>query len=373
MLIRIDSIHEARIQLAERVRLGEDVAEKIAVSAWGECLVERSARDPWPLKAHLENLGLQVVPLAGNEYCHFVSLDHTPKHLELASALKNVKTKSLIVFEPKAVHPLQHRVETRALYDNVLLQSERQKLLANERVLQWGNLPDSIDYNSKSLELLSRPEAEASLIKSVVFLNENKFSFVKGSQYKLRVLALRHLAAAGYRVVVGGRNWNRGLLWCTAAQLAVLARQLKVAKDLSLSNWAPFRLERHRNFQVVGPVEDGHGFLGSGTLALIIENDPDYVSEKLINALVAGAIPIYIGPDLGSTNIPESLIVRSEPNAKDIVEAIDRLTPSDLRKKGIEISKWIREPVNITPWTQSHCIRSLAREISTFVFEAGSK
>jgi hypothetical protein len=364
MLIRIDSIHGARMQLAERVRLGEDMAEKIGVSAWGECLVERSIRDPWPLKAHLEALGLEVVPLAGKDYCHFVSLDHTPKHLEMVSAVKSVKTKTLVVFEPKAVHPLQHRVETRILYDNVLLQSARQKLLANEQVLQWGNLSDSIHFKPQTLE------PEPKLIESIVFLNENKFSFVRGSQYKLRVLALRHIAAAGYSVVVGGRNWDRSLLWSLLAQLVVLFRQLKVAQDISLSNWTPFRLGRNANVQVVGPVEDGHRFLGSGTLALVIENDPDYVSEKLINALVAGAIPIYVGPDLDPTNIPESLIVRSEPNPKDIVEAINRLAPTDLRKKGIEISTWIREPLNTNPWTQSYCIESLAREISTFVCQA---
>jgi hypothetical protein len=56
--------------------------------------------------------------------------------------------------------------------------------------------------------------------------------------------------------------------------------------------------------------------------ALVIENSAEYMSEKLMEALFAGCIPIYVGPDPQEYGIPKELVIWTKPNIRAIEHSL---------------------------------------------------
>jgi hypothetical protein len=65
--------------------------------------------------------------------------------------------------------------------------------------------------------------------------------------------------------------------------------------------------------------------------ALVVENSQEYLSEKLFDAFFAGCVPIYVGPSLGSYEIPEGLVIQSEPTIPSLLKAIEKAGKLDMR------------------------------------------
>ena len=73
------------------------------------------------------------------------------------------------------------------------------------------------------------------------------------------------------------------------------------------------------------------GVAASKTLALsgykaslVIENSSGYMSEKLVDCILCGTIPIYVGEDSCSFGIPEDLVIQASPNIDSISNAISK-------------------------------------------------
>jgi hypothetical protein len=67
-----------------------------------------------------------------------------------------------------------------------------------------------------------------------------------------------------------------------------------------------------------GTVEDKLATMSKYKYALVIENSPEYMSEKLMEALFAGCIPIYVGPDPHDYGIPKNLVIWTRPTVRAI-------------------------------------------------------
>jgi hypothetical protein len=140
-------------------------------------------------------------------------------------------------------------------------------------------------------------------------LNANKSSFVGGSQYSTRRSLIKRLATLGFSVTVAGAGWSKSFQEQIKDSIGSFLFCLSQGE---LPDVTRFRVPIRPNIQNVrfsGIVADGNLFLQEHEFALVVENDPDYVSEKLFNALEAGCIPLYLGPRLRKLGIPESLIV----------------------------------------------------------------
>jgi len=55
---------------------------------------------------------------------------------------------------------------------------------------------------------------------------------------------------------------------------------------------------------------------------LIIENESDYISEKLFDAILAKTVPIYIGPNLERFNFLSKCVYQCEPSVRSIMEIL---------------------------------------------------
>ena len=67
--------------------------------------------------------------------------------------------------------------------------------------------------------------------------------------------------------------------------------------------------------------------------AIVIENDLSKLTEKIFDALYAGCVPVFVGPEIQEHVIPSDLYFRSEPNLDAISTAIERANsrPSKLQ------------------------------------------
>jgi hypothetical protein len=75
----------------------------------------------------------------------------------------------------------------------------------------------------------------------------------------------------------------------------------------------------------MGPVEDKLKTLRQYRFALIIENSDEYVSEKIVDALLAGVVPLYVGAELSRFGFPDGIANVCEPDERAIESTMKKL------------------------------------------------
>lgn len=158
-------------------------------------------------------------------------------------------------------------------------------------------------------------------------LLSNKISFHASELYSLR----RELAHRSTLIDVYGMNWN--------AEFFVKLRLFFVAlaKNPTFSFFRRGRYFFTTPKMYKGRVKDKILTHSKYLVSIVIENSPDYVSEKLFDCIVSKSVPIYVGPPLTDFGIPRELALTTKANFKDIEEAIRLLLMDEqLRKKYLE-------------------------------------
>jgi hypothetical protein len=340
---------------------------KIAISSWGYCLTERPMPDSWVLPQLLEREGFALTSIRDPEAEVFIALDYSRNSLSIAS--KNVprSRRLLIAFEPKAVNPAQHSRRVREKFAKSVVMSPLQILGESDQVLTLGALvPNEVNIHL-ALDAGSQRE------NAIVILNENKFSFVPGNNYKLRQLAIQELAKAGWQVHVGGANWTRGISWQIRKQLESLLFAIFSGSAVSLGNLRFSPRNWSRNITFHGRIPDGFAFMRRYKFALVIENDMSYVSEKLPNAILSGCVPVFVGPDLALHGIPGGVAISAKSEANHILKTFDRLGEStgfDVLSAGRE---WLCGPETINNFSHDVGLQRIVVTIKTFTQECMGK
>jgi hypothetical protein len=72
--------------------------------------------------------------------------------------------------------------------------------------------------------------------------------------------------------------------------------------------------------EYIGRVDDKFNAFSKYKYALIIENEADYVSEKLFDAIAAGCVPIYVGPNLSRYKNLAKCVMAFEPSVNLILD-----------------------------------------------------
>ena len=67
--------------------------------------------------------------------------------------------------------------------------------------------------------------------------------------------------------------------------------------------------------------------------SLVIENDDNYISEKLIDALLGGSIPIFIGGDFRRVGIPDASVVSNLFTPEEILNYIKSFKEEDISQR----------------------------------------
>ena len=170
-------------------------------------------------------------------------------------------------------------------------------------------------------------------IEKVVMINSAKFSANKNSLYGLRreISGQFHLLDIGYKLI--GDNWHM------KKTKELRERIWAVRKEVSAGNLPDFKEAFSKFFyrypEYCGRVDDKFVELSKYKYALIIENEADYISEKLFDAISAGCVPVYIGYDLSTFKKIALCTIEIEPNVDKIIDFFNADNTSLYKEKKI--------------------------------------
>ena len=197
-------------------------------------------------------------------------------------------------------------------------------------------------------------ETRSNRLQKFIILSGNNFSNSDQENYTLR----RELAfELKGKIDLWGRDWEIGIHKKMIRIVIEMLRTRKMPRSNAVSSFlkgVPWNK---------GPVTNKFSLMSQYRFGIAIENSSDYVSEKLIDMIISGVAPIYVGPDLKLHGYPENICIRADRNIDDIKVKMSRLMADEnlyeeVLKSGQDFlrSKEFGEMIN------SVVLRKLARQ-----------
>ena len=267
------------------------------------------------LRGELEALGVNVAqPQDQSAPSHILDIEYLGND-EAQWGHTPMTNRFLIASEPATVNPLQFTKHVSNKYFRVLVPSHLYPKHQNTVVWEGGY------FNSATKRTLF---ANDGMRRGCGIINENKFSFVRESNYLLRSKLIYSAIDSGLMLSVAGRNWTRGIAWTMAKlshHLLIAFRAARVhlrIRDVAFALF--FSSQRKRVSKLcVGFVRDSGEFLSNFKVAIVIENESSKVSGKVYDALASGCQCVYVGPPLDPSFFPEGFLFISKPEVSDIM------------------------------------------------------
>ena len=257
-----------------------------------------------------------------------VTLNDQPaaRHLQISLELPPERS-ALIVMEPRVTAPGMYTSRTLRRYQHRFAASQMWAASIGAEPFLW---PQRIQMNRI-------PNPNDSF--SATIINGEKRSAIEGSLYGLRRSVIQAFDDAGIPLAVFGPGWDNSVTRRMQEGGKAIARAMRarsrpnVVEALSQPSIHP----RH----VMGVAENKRDAFALAPITVVVENSPDYVSEKLIDAVCAGVMPMYVGPPLELFDLPRDIAIPVQPNPNDIAEALRRLTPSEIEDVISTGSAWL--------------------------------
>jgi hypothetical protein len=288
----------------------------------------------------VRDLGRYASPEAAPDCTIFVDLNQDPSRLIPGEISK--KPWILIRQEPRVVLPQNYKSDYIANF-SLIIDVGRTASDYVSRV----NWPQTWNLEHLESDNLGRER-----LNRFVVINANKISFVKGELYSLRRIA----AQKSPDVDVYGFDWDIDI----AARVKRLIDQLSVPIKYGL----PLSVRAHKGWfkqplMKKGQTQDKLETLAKYNYSLVIENSIDYMSEKLLDSLMAGTLPIYVGPDLRLFGIPDFAAIQTEPNVKSILKAVQEAKNVDIDAWRESIRTWLRSEGVEERWSSKFVMREI--------------
>ena len=207
----------------------------------------------------------------------------------------------LILWEPQSVMPWQYKKSVLKKFDLVIPMSPWRA--ENLGFNQWAFHPSSITPMQIDESLRK---------KNIVMINAAKFSANKNSLYGLRRKSSKKLFDMNVGYELYGQNWHmkkskelRERIWAVRKELMALnfPNLFEAFSDI-----------KYKYPEYMGPINEKLTKLAEFKYALVIENELDWITEKLFDALSAGCVPLYIGPNLSKFDQLSKCVIQLEPS-----------------------------------------------------------
>ena len=156
--------------------------------------------------------------------------------------------------------------------------------------------------------------------KTVVMINGAKFSANRNSLYGFRRKISKELYKYQIDYDLKGLNWKMSKLKEIRERIWAVRKELQARNMPSLKEAFSDYFYKYPEYK--GEVADKIFTLSQYRYSLIIENEADYISEKLIDAIIAKTVPIYIGPSLENFAFLSRCVYQCEPNVKSILKIL---------------------------------------------------
>ena len=254
----------------------------------------------------LETQGVEIIPSRlAMENTIFVAVEHHPStFLEVNQPIPS-KRRVLVCVEPFVINPMQFSNKVRARYGHVI--SISSELGPGNVDWLWdgghlGAVDEVKGFAERSAEANRQPN-------SVAMLNANKFSAVPGSLYKRRFDVLSEFAEMEIATYLGGYGW-RDSYWKQLKQVAYTsALSIRVGTRPLLSEFEKRNIKKLPKVRYIEDVMSAAGFFREFEFGIAIENQYGYFTEKALNVMLGGAIPLYLGCDPTKFGLPNDAII----------------------------------------------------------------
>jgi hypothetical protein len=252
----------------------------------------------------------------------YVSVDYNIENEELLRARKLAeKFNVLLRSEPHCVLPAGYSKKALELNNHIITFGRPNEDSTSE---VW---PQFWDEN-----LVTHKTHERNNVCTVI-VNANKLNLAKRELYTLR----RKCIASLNNLALYGDSWNTSVMVrIRVAIIEILKNPIKHLFAFSFHSRYWFS-----RWPLIHAPEDKNEVLVRYKVSLVIENELSYLSEKLFDALVAGCIPVYVGPEIGDYEIPKSLVFQTEPNLRSIENQISLALKSDYVSFLHELERWL--------------------------------
>jgi hypothetical protein len=193
----------------------------------------------------------------------------------------------------------------------------------------WIEFPPEIPRYSRS-QLGNR--------KKFAIVNEHKFSSSHRSNYGLRRKVILYFEKnKPLELDVYGKEWNTPKLLELKRRFSQIRNNRSLLKIDFKESFSDF----WRHYQSIsGHMSSECSGLQNYEFNICIENDSDYISEKVWKALYAGSIPIYTGPNLTYDPELEKCIVPATNKLTSlikVIEKLDEINSYELRQNAIDL------------------------------------
>ena len=114
----------------------------------------------------------------------------------------------------------------------------------------------------------------------------------------------------------------------------------------------------------LGVVDDKEGVLLRSQFAVVIENSAGYISEKLFDAVIAGCIPLFVGPELSQFGIPNDVVLRMPLRADAFPEAVQALTEAEADAILTAGRRWLASDATWERFAMPQALKRLATAVN---------
>jgi hypothetical protein len=279
----------------------------------------------------------------------------------------------LIRLEPSSVYPAQYTEKIESEYRLVI--SPGRTDLPKEQFVRW---PYEYQANPSTPELITPSIKDVVSAKIALGLYDydhwvkrpincsmvvaNKVSPNNSGNYALRREFAKSTPEGTLNVY--GALWRASFPQKFRHRLGLLSFALRSGSQVRLRSIFAGMFESYPN--IVGPILNKHDIIEQSKFSLVIENSDEYISEKLIDALIGGSIPIYIGASLHNSGIPEDLVLGFESNPYELGGFLENLDEKIITDK-LELIKRFLNGKELLAWEASSVLKEIAIQIDSLV------
>jgi hypothetical protein len=346
------------------------LVKQLRVGFAGSLALDQRGREVAPVLAdELSNLGYEIVDHGPVEL--LINLNHNWKSLREQTKNGSFPTRILIRLEPPSVFPAQYTPKVEETYD--LLFNPGRPQQSQEDFIPW-----PYQFQKNPLKPLIEPPSLLEILNQKInngqfdynnwrerqifcaMISANKISPNGSGNYELRRTLAKKLKDPRFQIF--GELWRSSLPAKLRYRLGVLRFALASSSDFSLRAILNDTFSRYpRTF---GEIEDKHAILKDSKFSVVIENSGDYVSEKLLDSLIEGCIPIYVGSHFEGTNLGEELVIRTAMGPEGLMDFLESLSPEIIKNRLSSIREFLLSPAFLE-WEAARVYKLIAQKIDT--------
>ena len=337
-----------------KVKLSLYKSPRVAVSIFGRCGTETPLDTRWgKFLEILGNFNVTLAPLDETEIDFFVSIDYSQASFDLVSRKSRLRHRVLVAVEPPSVNPAQFELQNYTKFDSIIAPPTLVKYFS--KATSW--TPGFIDKTSYQSSI-DVPEFTSRPI-TFGLLSSNKYSPFKSSLYELRKEIVLEFARKNVPVIIGGSDWDKNKFWNLSqfVKEAILYRSYLNKETFHFSSSLVHLRRNHYNY--IGKVVSSIDFYRKVKFVICIESDIDDFSEKLFEVNLAGAVPLYVGPDgIENFGVASNAFVPMPRTSKEFVhKALEVSIRLEGENSPVPGSEWL---VN---WKTEDSFRALCQKI----------